>query len=490
MPSPENSLLEKSKISRLDRYFKVTERGSNYAREIRGGFATFFAMSYIVVLNPLILAGADSTGAELGATRVAAVTALVAGVMTILMGAWARHPFAMAAGLGVNAFIAVTVAANPGLTWPDVMGLVIISGVTMLVLVLTGFRTAVFNAVPSSLKTAIVVGIGMFIALIGLVNAGFVRRIPDAAGTTVPVGLGFEGTLNGWPILVFIVGLLLTVALVVRKTKGAILIGIVVSAVLANILEAVFDIGPSFDAATGTPNPQGWSLVAPSMPDWALPDLSLIGQANVFGAFQNMGVTAALLLAFVILLSIFFDAMGTMVGLANEAGSVDKDGNIPDVDKVLLVDALGAVVGGGASASSSQIYVESGAGIGEGARTGLASIVTGVLFLAAMFLTPLIHLVPFEAVAPALVVVGFMMISHVSKIDWNDWGVAIPAFLTFVLMPFTYSIANGIGAGFVTFVFIRAIQGRAREVHPLMWVVAGAFVLFFGIGVIESIAGI
>ncbi|WP_394366990.1 NCS2 family permease [Paeniglutamicibacter gangotriensis] len=490
MPSPENSLLEKSKISRLDRYFKVTERGSNYAREIRGGFATFFAMSYIVVLNPLILAGADSTGAELGATRVAAVTALVAGIMTILMGAWARHPFAMAAGLGVNAFIAVTVAANPGLTWPDVMGLVIISGVTMLVLVLTGFRTAVFNAVPSSLKTAIVVGIGMFIALIGLVNAGFVRRIPDAAGTTVPVGLGFEGTLNGWPILVFIVGLLLTVALVVRKTKGAILIGIVVSAVLANILEAVFDIGPSFDAATGTPNPQGWSLVAPSMPDWALPDLSLIGQANIFGAFQNMGVTAALLLAFVILLSIFFDAMGTMVGLANEAGSVDKDGNIPDVDKVLLVDALGAVVGGGASASSSQIYVESGAGIGEGARTGLASIVTGVLFLAAMFLTPLIHLVPFEAVAPALVVVGFMMISHVSKIDWNDWGVAIPAFLTFVLMPFTYSIANGIGAGFVTFVFIRAIQGRAREVHPLMWVVAGAFVLFFGIGVIESIAGI
>ncbi|MDO5744352.1 MAG: NCS2 family permease [Micrococcaceae bacterium] len=488
MPSLENPTLEKTKVSRLDRYFKVTERGSNYSREIRGGFATFFAMSYIVVLNPLILAGADSNGDSLGAARVAAVTALVAGIMTILMGTWAKHPFAMATGLGVNAFIAVTVATNPGLTWPDVMGLVIISGVTMLVLVLTGFRTAVFNAVPSSLKTAIVVGIGMFIALIGLVNAGFVRRIPDAAGTTVPVGLGFEGTLNGWPILVFIVGLLLTVALVVRKTKGAILIGIVVSAVLANILEAVFKIGPSFDGTTV--NPQGWSLVAPSMPDWALPDLSLIGQANIFGAFQNLGTTAALLLAFVILLSIFFDAMGTMVGLANEAGSVDKDGNIPDVDKVLLVDALGAVVGGGASASSSQIYVESGAGIGEGARTGLASIVTGVLFLAAMFLTPLIHLVPFEAVAPALVVVGFMMISHVSKIDWNDWGVAIPAFLTFVLMPFTYSIANGIGAGFVTFVFLRTIQGRAREIHPLMWVVAAAFVLFFGIGVIEQAVGI
>ena len=487
MPKQDNSLLSKTPVSRLDRYFKVTERGSTYAREIRGGFATFFAMSYIVVLNPLILAGADSTGAELGATRVAAVTALVAGIMTILMGAWAKHPFAMATGLGVNAFIAVTVATNPGLTWPDVMGLVIVSGLTMLVLVLTGFRTAVFNAVPASLKTAIVVGIGMFIALIGLVNAGFVRRVPDAAGTTVPVGLGFEGDLVGWPILVFIVGLLLTIALVVRKTKGAILIGIVVSAVLANILEAVFKIGPSFDGTTF--NPQGWSLVAPSMPEWALPDLSLIGQANIFGAFQSMGTTAALLLAFVILLSIFFDAMGTMVGLANEAGSVDENGNIPDVDKVLLVDALGAVVGGGASASSSQIYVESGAGIGEGARTGLASIVTGLLFIAAMFLTPLIHLVPFEAVAPALVVVGFMMISHVSKIDWNDWGVAIPAFLTFVLMPFTYSIANGIGAGFVAFVFIRSIQGRAREVHPLMWAVAAAFVLFFGIGVIEQAMG-
>lgn len=487
MPTKDHSPDTMTAVSRLDRYFKITERGSNYSREIRGGFATFFAMSYIVVLNPLILSGADSTGAALGSARVAAATALVAGIMTILMGAWARHPFAMATGLGVNAFIAVTVATNPGLTWPDVMGLIVLSGVTMLVLVLTGFRTAVFNAVPESLKIAIVVGIGMFIALIGLVNAGFVRRIPDAAGTTVPVGLGFGGTLNGWPILVFIVGLLLTIALVIRKVKGAILIGIIVSAVLANILEAVFKIGPAWDGKTA--NPQGWSLVVPSMPDWALPDLSLLGHANVFGAFSTLGATSALLLAFVILLSIFFDAMGTIVGLAGEAGSIDKDGNIPDVDKVLLVDSLGAIAGGGASASSAQVYVESGAGIGEGARTGLASIVTGLLFLAAMFLTPLIHLVPFEAVAPALVVVGFMMITQVSKIDWQDWGVALPAFLTFVLMPFTYSIANGIGAGFIAYVFIRSVQGRAREIHPLMWVVAAAFALFFGIGVIEQAIG-
>ncbi|GAB3621633.1 NCS2 family permease [Glutamicibacter endophyticus] len=471
--------------ARVDRYFRISERRSTFSTELRGGIATFFAMSYIVVLNPLVLSGADASGGELGIQRVAAVTAFVAAILTIIMGIWARSPYAMATGLGVNAFVAITVATNPEITWPDVMGLVLIAGVVMFILVLTGFRTAVFNAVPQSLKTAIVVGIGMFIALIGLVNAGFVRRIPDAAGTTVPVGLGFDGKLLGWPIVVFLFGLLLTIALLVRKAKGAILIGIVASAILANILQAVFNIGGS-----SAENPQGWSLVVPSMPSWTLPDLSLIGQVNPFGAFAHLGFTAAGLLAFVILLSIFFDAMGTMVGLASEAGLTDENGNIPDVDKVLLVDAAGAIVGGGTSSSSAQIFVESGAGIGEGARTGLSSVVTGLLLLVAMFLTPLIYLVPFEAVAPALVVVGFMMISQVAKIDWADWGLAIPAFLTFTLMPFTYSIANGIGAGFIAFVFIRAVQGRGKEVHPLMWFVAAAFVLFFGIGLIEQLTGV
>jgi adenine/guanine/hypoxanthine permease len=477
-----------SQGSALDRYFLITARGSNISREIRGGFATFFAMSYIVVLNPLILSGADSSGAVLGIERVAAVTAFVAGILTILMGAWAKHPFALATGLGVNAFVAITVATHPGLTWPDVMGLVMLSGITMLILVLTGFRTAVFRAVPEGLKTAIVVGIGLFIALIGLVNAGFVRRIPDAAGTTVPVGLGFGGELTGWPTLVFVFGLILTIALVVRKVKGAILIGIIAATILANILELTLHIGPSFNGTTS--NPAGWSLVAPELSRWSFPDLSLIGNFNLFGSFSHLGGLAAVLLAFVILLSIFFDAMGTMVGLASEAGTIDKDGNIPNVDRVLLVDAVGAIAGGGASVSSNQIYVESGAGIGEGARTGLASVVTGVLFLLAMFATPLIRLVPFEAVAPALVVVGFMMVSQVGRIDWSDWGIAIPAFLTFTLMPFTYSIANGLGAGFIAYVLIRTFQGRAREIHPLMWAVAAAFLLFFGIGPIEQFFGV
>lgn len=472
----------------LDRYFLISERKSSIAQELRGGAATFFAMSYIVVLNPLILSGMDGAGNQLGLGRVAAATAFVAGILSILMGVWAKHPFALATGLGVNAFVAITVATNPNLTWPDMMGIIVLAGLAMMVLVLTGFRTAVFKAVPESLKAAIVAGFGLFIALIGFVNAGFVRRLPDAAGTTVPVGLGDGGQLLGYPVLVFIVGLLLTSVLMARKVKGAILYGILGSTVLANVLEWAFSIGPSMDAE-GNVNPTGWSLVVPGFDAWTAPDLSLIGEFSLFGAFEHLGVTAATLLAFVILLSIFFDAMGVTVGLAHQAGNVNPDGTIPNLDRVLLVDAVGAAAGGASSISSNQIFVESGTGIGEGARTGLSSVLTGFLFLCAMFLTPLISLVPFEAVAPALVVVGFMMVQQLGRVDFTDVGVAIPAFLTVVLMPFTYSIANGLGAGFVAFAVIRLFQGRGKEVHPLMWVVAAAFIVYFGMGVINGWMG-
>lgn len=501
MPSPDHPSTDRAPLDTLnsagtpeprnglDRFFMISRRGSTVGREIRGGLATFLAMSYIIVLNPLVLSGADAQGSTLGITRVAAVTALVAGVSTIAMGVWARHPFALAAGLGVNALVAITVATTAGLTWPAMMGLVVLAGLVMALLVVTGFRQAVFNAVPDALKTGIVVGIGLFIALIGLVNSGFIRRVPDAAGTTVPVGLGTGGDLEGWPVLVFIVGLLVTAVLVVRKTRGAILIGIVAATVLANILEAVFHIGPAVDAE-GNANPTGWSLVAPSFPDWTAPDLSLVGQADLFAAFTQVGPLMAVLLVFVVLLSVFFDAMGTSVGLAREAGNVTKDGQIPHLNRVLMVDALAVSAGGGASGSANQIFVESGTGIGEGARTGFASVVTGVLFLVAMFLTPLIYLVPFEAVAPALVVVGFMMATQVVQIDWTDWGAALPAFLTFILMPFTYSIANGIGAGMIAYAVIRTAQGRAKDVHPLLWVVAAAFVLYFGMGVFRGLLGL
>lgn len=466
----------------LDRYFKITERGSSVNREIRGGIATFIAMSYIVVLNPLVLGlGPDAAGNTLGVDRVAAMTALVAGVMTILMGVVAKAPFAIATGLGVNAFLAVTVATTPELTWAQVMGLVVWGGVLMFVLVLTGFRTAVFNAVPASLKTAIVVGIGLFIALIGFVNAGFVRRMPDDAHTTVPVSLGIGGHLIGWPTFTFVFTLLLMVALMVRNVKGGILIAVVAGTILAHILEAVVPSGSSTDS------PTGWSLVVPESPTGLLsfPDLSLFGDAHPIQAVTQLGGMTAALLVFTILLSIFFDAMGTMVGLSHQAGMV-KDGQIENVDRVLLVDAAGAVAGGLGSVSSNQIYVESSTGIAEGARTGLANVVTGTLFLLAMFITPLVQLVPFEAVAPAMVVVGFLMAKNVVHIDWEDWGIAVPAFLTFVVMPFTYSIADGIGAGFVSYVFIRVVQGRAKEIHPLMWIVGLAFVVFFSVGVIEG----
>lgn len=484
--SSENTAAQKpATTSTIDRFFKITERGSNLATELRGGLATFFAMAYIVVLNPLILGLApDGAGNVLGVERVAAATALIGGILTILIGLWAKQPFAMAAGLGVNALLASTIATTPNLTWPQIMGLVVWAGIVMAILVLTGFRRAVFDAVPESLKTAMVVGIGLFIALIGLVNAGVVRRMPDAAGTTVPVSFGVGGHLSGWPILVFLVGLFLTIALFIRKVRGAILIGVIVSTLLAIILEKVAPSGSSLDS------PTGWSLMVPDIPSqWVgHPDLSLLGSVDMLGAFSpsSLGSLGATMLMFTILLAFFFDVMGTSMGLASEAGTIDEEGNIENIDRILLMDAAGSILGGGSSTSAHQIFVESATGIGEGARTGLANIVTGTLLILAVFISPLVSIVPFEAVAPALVVVGFLMVRQAVHIDWNDWSLGIPAFLTIVMMPFTYSIADGIGAGLITFTFIRLVQGRAKDVHPIMYIISLAFLVFFGMGVIEG----
>ncbi len=473
----------------VDRYFRISERGSSFQREIRGGLATFFTMAYIVVLNPLIIGlAADAEGRTLGPERVAAVTALVAGVMTIVMGVVGRYPFAIATGLGLNAFVAVSLATE--MTWADAMGLVVIEGVIITALVLTGFRTAVFHAIPEQLKTAIAVGIGLFIALIGFVDAGFVRRIPDVANTPVPLQLGVGGRLQGWPTAVFCLGLLLMIVLVVRRVRGAILIGIVVTTLVAIVVEEVAQIGPM--VGPDGVNPNGWILVTPGLPDdlAGLPQLGLLGEFSLLGSFQRVGVVAALLFVFTLLITDFFDTMGSIVGLGAEAGLLDERGELPDAGKVLLVDSLAAVAGGVASTSSNTTYIESAAGIGEGARTGFANLVTGVLFLLAMFLSPLVSVVPFEAATPALVVVGFLMATQIRSIDWQDYAIAIPAFLTIVVMPFTYSIANGIGAGFVSYVVIRAAQGRARDVHPLLWVVSVLFAFYFAIGPIEQVLGV
>jgi len=470
----------------LDRFFKLSERRSTWGREVRGGFATFFALVYIVVLNPLILSAPDGSGHTLGIPQVAAMTAVVSGVMTILMGIIARYPFALSAGLGVSGFVSATIATTPHLTWPDVMGLVFLSGVIMFVLVLLGFREAVFRAVPSGLKIAIVAGIGLFIATIGFVNAGFVRRVPDSAHTSVPVSLGQGGTLIGWPTLVFVIGMVAMVILVVRKVRGGILIGIIGTTIFAMIVQAFTNTPAGSDK-----HPSGWSLTVPVLPTKivSVPDLSLFGKIDIVGAFVHIGAIAAILLTFTILLTVFFDAMGTMTGLASQGDLLDEDNNFVDANPVLLVDAAASAVGGLTSMSSGEIFVESAAGIGEGARTGIASIVTGVLLLLISFFAPLAGVIPFEAVAPALVIVGFMMVAHVKDIDWSDIGIAIPAFFTIALMPLTYSISNGLGAGFIAFALIRLVQGRAREVHVLMWIVAAAFVVFFAVGVIGQLSG-
>jgi AGZA family xanthine/uracil permease-like MFS transporter len=488
----------------LDRFFKITERGSTLSREVRGGLATFFTMGYIVVLNPLIIGTvADEDGQFLGDLTepgasiplVAAATALVAGVLTLVMGLVGRYPFAMAAGLGLNAVVAFTLAGV--MSWEDAMGIVVLEGLVITVLVLTGFRVAVFRAIPPALKTAIAVGLGLFIALIGLVDAGFVRRVPGGEGeSSVPVQLGATGSLSGWPTLVFALGLLLTVILVARKVKGAILIGILVSTVFAIIVEALAEAGPYNKGVgpDGKPmiNPDGWQLNVPALPDKIVdtPDLSLLGEFSLLGSFERVGVTAALLFVFTILLADFFDTMGTVVGVGAEGRLLDEKGDLPGIRNVLLVDSVGAAAGGAGSVSSNTTYVESAAGVAEGARTGLASVVTGLLFLVAMFFAPLVTIVPFEAATPALVVVGFLMMTQIKHIDMDDFDVAIPAFLTMVLMPFAFSITAGIGAGFISFVAIKVARRRFAEVHPLMWLIAALFVVYFTLQPIKEALGV
>ncbi len=468
----------------MDKYFKITERGSTVGREVRGGVVTFFTMAYIIVLNPIILSGVpDETGGFLGGTEnnfgmIAAGTALVAGLLTILMGVVANYPLALATGLGLNAFVAFTVASQ--MTWADAMGLVVLEGLVILVLVLTGFRTAVFHAVPAQLKVAISVGIGLFITLIGFVDAGVVRRIPDASNTTVPVQLGANGTLSGWPVLVFAFGLLLVIALWVRRVRGAILISIVVTTLIAIVVEAVVEVGPMFGEKF---NPNGWGLNVPAWPDTIVsrPDFGTLGEFNLFGSFESVGAVAAILLVFTLLLADFFDTMGTMTAIGAEAGLLDEEGIPPNTTRILVVDSLAAAAGGAAGVSSNTSYIESASGVGEGARTGLASVVTGALFLLALPFSTLVDVIPSEAAVPALVLVGFLMMQQVQGISWDDAEIAIPAFLTIVLMPFTYSITVGIGAGFLTYVLIKVVRGKAAMVQPLLWVISVLFLLYFAI---------
>ncbi|WP_059009381.1 NCS2 family permease [Streptomyces specialis] len=463
-------------VRRLDDFFRISARGSTVGREVRGGFATFFTMAYILVLNPIILGGAqDANGDQLAFGQIVTVTALVAAIMTVLMGITANLPLALAAGLGINAMVAFQIA--PRMSWADAMGLVVLEGIIVCVLSATGLREAVMNAIPAPLKQAIGVGIGLFIALIGFVDAGFTLGHEGSP----PLSLGTGGELTGWPVLVFCLGLLLTLALLARRVKGAILISILVTTVFAIVVNAVADVAD-----------EAWGLTVPEVPDdvAASPDFALLGDFSLFGAFGEVSVVTAVLLIFTLFLTDFFDTMGTAVAVTSEAGLLDEEGRVPRLGRLLFVDGLAAAAGGAVSASSNTSYIESAAGVGEGARTGAANLVTGGLFALALFFAPLAVVVPARAAAPALVAVGFLMMTQVGRIDWSDYAVGIPAFLAIAVMPFTFSITNGIGAGFIAWVVLRVVLGRAREVSWLLWLAAGLFVVYFGIDPVEQLFGV
>jgi AGZA family xanthine/uracil permease-like MFS transporter len=449
----------------LDRFFKITQRGSTLRTEIVAGLATWLTMAYILFLNPAILgAVADPSGQTLGFAPVLTVTALAAGLMTIAMGVGANYPFALAAGLGLNGFVAFTLVGTLGLSWEQAMGVIVIEGLVISLLVLTGFREAVLNAIPMDLKRAIGIGIGLFLAIIGLANGGIV-----IAGQATPITIvPHLATLR---ILTFVVGLAITSALVARKTKGALLIGILLTTVFAMILNI------------GWGNELIWDAVGPGIAQLpsklvSSPDFSLIGNFD-FGVFQALGLATAFAAILAVMLSDFFDTMGTAVGLAEEAKLLRTDGTLPGMKRVLLIDGLAAAVGGAMSASSNTTYIESAAGIGEGGRTGLTSVVVGALFLVAVFFSPIAGIIPPEATAPILVIVGYFMMQSVGQIDWRDPAMGIPALLTIVMMPFTYSITNGVGAGFLSYVVIKVLQGKFRDVHPLLYFVAAIFGWYF-----------
>lgn len=469
--------------NRLDRFFLISERGSTFGTEIRGGLVTFVTMAYIVILNPIILtSGVDVEGNTLSFPAVSAVTALTAGVMTILFGLVSKLPFGFAAGLGINAFVAFSVVGQ--VTWPEAMAIVVINGVLIVLLSATGLRRMIFDAVPVELKLAITVGIGLFIAFIGFVNSGFVTATGQGSP---PVGLGGGGSIVTVPTLMFVLTLLVTGILVAARVKGGLLIGLVAGTVGAVIVESIAGLGPRTGANGEIANPGGWGLTVPELSSspFSVPDLSLVGAVSF--DLGRVGIVTLVMLVFTLLFTNFFDAMGTMTGLSREAGLSDDKGNFPRLKSALIVEGIGAIAGGMTSSSSNTVFVESGAGIGEGARTGFANMITGGMFLLAMFFTPLTQIVPTEVAAAALVVVGAMMMAQIKHIDLSDFRVLLPVFLTVSVMPMTYSIANGIGAGFVAWALLHAFSGRAKQVHWLLWIVAAGFVVFFARGPLENL---
>ena len=430
----------------INRFFRVEESGTTLGTEVIAGMVTFMTMAYIIFVNPHIIS-------EAGVPMDAAIitTCLAAGLATMLMGIFTNYPFALAPGMGLNAFLAFGVVLGMKIPWQTAMGIVFLEGLIILILVLTRFREMVMDAISINLKRAIGVGIGLFIAFIGLKSAGMVVQ---SQATLVTFGSFTK------PVVVASAGLVITAILMSRKVRGAILIGILSTTAIA-IFAGLSKIPESVIAI---PQVSQFVTIGAAFDPVYLSQVFSLGMITIIFAF---------------LLTDFFDTLGTVVAVGGEAGFLDKEGRIPRIRGVLVVDSLAAMIGGAFGCSSVTTYVESAAGVGEGGRTGLTAVVTAILFFLAVFFWPVISIVPPAATAPALIVVGFLMMTVVKDIEWNEFTEAFPAFLTILTIPLTYSISKGIGYGFISYVLVKTFSGKLRDVHPLMYLIALMFALDF-----------
>ena len=439
----------------MDKFFKISERNSTIGNEIIGGLTTFLAMAYIIAVNPSLL---EAAGIPFDAALTA--TCLGAAVMTVAMGLIANRPIALASGMGINAIVAYTLClGETAVDWRVAMAIVFLEGIVILVLVLCGLRKAIMDAIPASLRHAIGIGIGLFIAFIGLKGGGLI--VPDEA--TI---LAF-GDLSSPIVLVSLVSILLAVVLQALNVKGGLLISIVVATIVGIPMGV-------------TPLPTEWNFGL-DFSAFAAPFQTVPG-TDTMAIVQVFLQPALLLFVFSLLMSDFFDTMGTVVAVGEQGKFVDKDGNVEDIQPILAVDSVAAAAGGFFGASSITSFVESTSGAAAGARTGLSNIVVGILFVVFAFFAPVIGMVSASATCGALVVVGYLMLSDVTSIDWSRIEHAFPAFITILGIPLTYSITNGIGFGFISYCIIKVVQGKACEVKPLMWIAAVAFMVMFIVG--------
>ena len=439
----------------FEKMFKLKENNTTVRTEVVAGITTFMTMAYILALNPSIL---SASGMDPQAVLMA--TALAAFIGTIAMALLANYPFALAPGLGLNAYFAYTVCGTMGYSWKVALFAVFVEGIIFIILSLTNVREAIFNAIPAQLKKGVSVGIGLFVAFIGLQDAGI---IVDGATLVTVVDFTADFSITGISALLALIGVLIIAVLYVKKVKGSILIGIVATWVLGIICQL-----------TGLY--QGASM----LPSWSAFDLGALGKT--FGQCFNLSGETIKILDFVVIMFAFlfvdmFDTLGTLIGVANKANMLDKDGKLPRIKQALLADAVATSAGAVLGTSTTTTFVESSSGVAEGGRTGLASMVTGVLFLLAIFLSPVFIAIPSFAIAPALVFVGFLMISAVVDIDFNDLTEAVPAYLCLLCMPLMYSISDGIAFGVISYVIINVCCGKAKKITPLMYILAVLFVL-------------